>query len=70
MAVNIHSSAIVDPTAELGENVVVEAFAMVGKMRGGPAKAAIFSSCYSGRQGNSRNFQYGLSICLDWGPNS
>ncbi|MEC8355511.1 MAG: acyl-ACP--UDP-N-acetylglucosamine O-acyltransferase, partial [Verrucomicrobiota bacterium] len=31
MAVNIHSSAIVDPTAELGENVVVEAFAMVGK---------------------------------------
>tara|TARA_A100001015_G_scaffold178733_2_gene198689 strand:- start:273 stop:1052 length:780 start_codon:yes stop_codon:yes gene_type:complete len=30
MAVEIHPSAIVDPNAELGENVVVEAFAMVG----------------------------------------
>ncbi len=31
MGVNIHPNAIVDPSAELGENVVVEAFAMVGK---------------------------------------
>lgn len=30
MGVDIHSSAIVDPKAELGENVVVEAFAMIG----------------------------------------
>ena len=30
MGVDIHTSAIVDPKAELGENVVVDAFAMVG----------------------------------------
>jgi len=30
MGVDIHSSAIVDPKADLGENVVVDAFAMVG----------------------------------------
>ena len=30
MSVDIHSSAIVDPKAELGENVVVDAFAMIG----------------------------------------
>jgi len=29
MGVDIHSSAIVDPKADLGENVVVDAFAMV-----------------------------------------
>ena len=30
MSVEIHSSAIVDPKAQLGENVVVEAFCMIG----------------------------------------
>ena len=30
MSVQIHSSAIVDPKAQLGENVVVEAFCMIG----------------------------------------
>jgi UDP-N-acetylglucosamine acyltransferase len=30
MGVDIHTSAIVDPKAEIGENVVVDAFAMVG----------------------------------------
>ncbi|HBJ60414.1 MAG TPA: acyl-[acyl-carrier-protein]--UDP-N-acetylglucosamine O-acyltransferase, partial [Opitutae bacterium] len=30
MSVEIHSSAIVDPKAQLGENVEVEAFCMIG----------------------------------------
>ena len=30
MAVDIHSSAIVDPRAVLGENVLIEAFTIVG----------------------------------------